>query len=73
MTQGYTMTEKRITDRLLRRPEVQETTGLSRSGIYAAMKAHRFPRPIRIGLRAVAWRESDIQAWIDERGVLRND
>ncbi|WP_077529390.1 helix-turn-helix transcriptional regulator [Vreelandella utahensis] len=55
-------------ERLLRRPEVEQRTGKSRSGIYLDMRRGCFPLPVRIGMRAVAWRESDVQAWIDERG-----
>lgn len=51
--------------RLLRRPVVQEMTGLSRSSIYAKMADGTFPRPVQIGARAVAWRASDIRAWMD--------
>jgi len=51
--------------RLLRRPEVQATTGLSRSSIYAKMELGAFPKPIRLGQRAVAWIESEIQDWLN--------
>jgi prophage regulatory protein len=47
----------------LRRRTVEAKTGLSRSTIYARMKDGTFPAPIRIGPRAVAWIESDIEAW----------
>ena len=50
--------------RLLRRPVVQEMTGLSRSSIYAKMADGTFPRPVQIGARAVAWKESDILEWM---------
>jgi predicted DNA-binding transcriptional regulator AlpA len=30
------------------------------------MKAGKFPKPVKIGDRAVAWLQSDIQAWQDE-------
>ena len=53
--------------RLLRRPEVQSRTGLSRSSIYALMDKGRFPRPRRIGKRAVAWIEADIEHWLAQR------
>jgi prophage regulatory protein len=26
-----------------------------------------FPRPVRLGVRAVGWRESDIVAWLASR------
>lgn len=53
-------------DRLLRRPVVQEMTGLSRSSIYAKMADGSFPRPVQIGARAVAWKESDILNWMQQ-------
>ena len=53
--------------RLLRRPEVEKLTGLSRSSIYAAMARGEFPRPRRIGRRAVAWDESIIERWLATR------
>ena len=55
-------------DRFLRRPEVENLTGLSRSTIYSMISNGEFPKPVRIGRRAVAWRESVIQSWIAERG-----
>lgn len=51
----------------LRRPDVQAATGLSRSSLYAMMDAGDFPRPIRIGKRAVAWPQSAIEAWLATR------
>lgn len=50
--------------RLLRMPEVLARTGLSRSKLYATTD---FPRPVKIGERAVAWVEDEIQEWIDAR------
>ena len=54
-------------EKFLRRPEVESITGLSRSAIYACMERGEFPRPRRIGRHAVAWRESDIEAWVMSR------
>lgn len=54
-------------DTLLRRPEVEARTGLARSTIYAAMSAGTFPRPVKIGARAVAWRSADIAQWLESR------
>ena len=56
-----------ITNRLLRRPEVEEITGLSTSVIYRQMTEGRFPRPRRIGSGengAVGWLLSDIEQWM---------
>jgi prophage regulatory protein len=56
-------------DTLMRRPDVERVIGLSRSTIYVAMDRGEFPRPIKIGKRAVAWRESDIKAWLASRST----
>ncbi len=56
-----------MTENHLRRPAVETATGLSRSSIYDMMDKGEFPRPIRIGKRAVAWPQSEIEAWLAER------
>ena len=53
--------------RLLRREEVETLVGLSRSSIYAAMAKGDFPRPLRVGQRAVRWSEADIAHWLSTR------
>ncbi|WP_235530305.1 helix-turn-helix transcriptional regulator [Sphingomonas sp. Leaf62] len=53
----------------MRRPEVEQVIGLSRSAIYAAMDRGDFPRPIQIGRRAVGWKSTDIDSWLDKRPV----
>ncbi len=52
---------------ILRLPEVKTRVGLSRSAIYLAVSREEFPRPIRLGARAVGWLESEIEEWIRER------
>ncbi len=56
-----------INQRFLRRPEVEARTGLSRGTIYAKMNEGTFPRPCRVGKRAVAWRGEDIERWIAQQ------
>lgn len=51
-------------DKLMRLPAVMDSVGLSRSTIYARIGTGTFPAPINIGGRAVAWRQSEIEAWI---------
>lgn len=53
--------------RLLRLPEVMARVGLTRSPIYRQIAAGTFPPAVSLGARAVAWRESDIAAWIEAR------
>jgi len=59
--------ETKMPEHYLRRPAVEIATGLSRSSIYAMMEAGDFPRPVRIGKRAVAWPQSAIEAWLATR------
>jgi prophage regulatory protein len=54
-------------DRLLRRTEVERLVGLKRSAIYEMVGAVEFPRPVKLSARAVAWRESEVAAWISSR------
>ena len=61
------MTTNEPNQSLLRLPEVTKRTGLSRSTIYAYIERKEFPKPVKIGLRAVAWLETDINTWILER------
>ena len=54
-------------NRLIRRKEVQDKTGLGASSIYAMMKTGDFPQCLNLSERRVAWIESDIDKWIAER------
>lgn len=54
-------------DKHLRRPAVQEATGLSRSAIYELMARGKFPRPVKLTGKAVAWPESVIADWLRKR------
>jgi prophage regulatory protein len=56
-------------DPILRLPAVMEAVGLKRSRIYDLINAGDFPRPLRIGTRAVGWRASSIQEWIETRAL----
>lgn len=49
---------------LLRRPEVTRRTGLSRSTLYARMKAGAFPHPVYLTPTTPAWVEAEIDCWI---------
>ena len=47
---------------LLRLPRVIERTGLSRTVIYDRIKAGTFPPPVKLGERASAWPEHEVEA-----------
>ena len=52
---------------IIRMPQVVEMTGVSRAHVYALIARDEFPRPVRIGKRAVGWIVEDIEAWISAR------
>ena len=57
---------------LLRRPEVTRRTGLSRSSLYAQMKAGTFPKPVYLTPSTPAWVEAEIAGWIATLVIQRN-
>ena len=53
----------------LRLQAVIRVTGLSRSTLYRLIADEQFPRPVRLGPRAVAWRRTDVETWGEARPV----
>ena len=53
--------------KLLKIHQVCERTALGRSTVYAKVAAKLFPKPVKTGPRAVAWVETEIEAWIREQ------
>ena len=49
--------------RMLRLPSVKAECGLSRSEIYRRIVAGTFPKPLKLGARAVAWTAASIDEW----------
>jgi prophage regulatory protein len=45
-------------------------TGLGRSTIYRLIADRKFPSPVRLGSRAVAWRRADLDRWSEARPVV---
>jgi prophage regulatory protein len=60
------------TPRLLRLPVVLDRIGLRRSLVYEMMAEGRFPAPVKLSGRAVAWPSDEIDAWIAERIAARD-
>lgn len=57
-------------DRILREEETKMRTGRSRVQRWRDVKAGKFPAPIQLGPRAIGWRESDIDAWLNSRPAV---
>ena len=58
-------------DRFLKLPEVKEKTTFSTSELYRRVAAGDFPQQVRLGPKSVAWVESEVNDWIDERIASR--
>jgi prophage regulatory protein len=52
---------------MLRMPTVRRRTALGRSTIYRLMGQGLFPLAVRLGPRAVGWRDIDIDQWLEQR------
>ncbi|MFP1784467.1 helix-turn-helix transcriptional regulator [Lonsdalea quercina] len=52
------------TTRLIRLTEVMNRTGYGKAWIYRLISEGRFPGSIKIGIRSVAFIESEIEKWI---------
>ena len=62
--------QRLVDEKHLRRSEVEDLTGLSRSSIYRLMSTGDFPKPSRLTGKAVRWRLSEISAWLAERAPV---
>ncbi|QFY91120.1 AlpA family transcriptional regulator [Magnetovirga frankeli] len=62
------------TYRLLRIGRVSDLTGISKSYIYHLCNQGLFPKPVPLvpGGSSVAWLESEVLAWIDQRVQARD-
>lgn len=62
-----------LEDRLFGWRRVKDMTGLSRSTAWRLQQLGKFPAPVRISTKRVAWRESDLIAWkaatLDDAGT----
>lgn len=57
--------------KLLKIKEVLNRCAISRATLYRLIEAKRFPYQVSLtGSRAIAWREEDIQRWIEERPTV---
>jgi prophage regulatory protein len=52
---------------LLTDDEVKRLTGLGRSWRYRLSRQGKFPMPVKVGLRRIAYRSDEIEAWINTR------
>lgn len=53
---------------LLKLPEVLALFPVSRAGWYQGVKVGRYPAPVKLGVRSVAWRRADVEKLIADLG-----
>ena len=61
-----------MANQILRLPEVLRRTGRGRSSLYADIQGGRFPRPVKLGPRAVGWLDAEVSEWIAARVDARD-
>nr|WP_313404828.1 AlpA family transcriptional regulator [Pseudomonas sp.] len=54
-------------NRFIKLAEIRDLTSLSTTEIYRRIAAGTFPKQIPLGPKSVAWIESEIIAWCEER------
>lgn len=54
----------------LRMQAVTRMTGLGRSTIYRLVAQDKFPSPVRLANRAIAWRRTDLERWSEARPII---
>lgn len=52
-------------ERFLSPNKVAELTSLHRTSIYRKVAAGLFPAPVRISTRRIAFKETEVRAWMD--------
>jgi prophage regulatory protein len=60
----------RFTEAMLRLPQVLALFPVSRASWYAGVKDRRYPAPVKLGSRSVAWRRSDVERLIASLGAV---
>lgn len=66
------MCDENITaQNLLRLPAVKQRVSLSGPTIWRLIKRGDFPVPVKVGPRAVAWLQPEIDGWIADRAAAR--
>ncbi|CAO97477.1 helix-turn-helix transcriptional regulator [Erwinia tasmaniensis] len=61
-----------MSQNLIRMPEVLRRIGLGKAWVYKLISQGIFPKPVKIGSRSIAFVESEIDAWINQRIAERD-
>lgn len=56
-----------MSQNLIRMPETMRRTGYGKAWLYRLISQDRFPKPVKIGSRSIAFVESEVDEWINQR------
>ena len=62
----------RLNSKFLRLPQVIDRTGYRKTAIYERIQQGDFPRPVKLGPRAVGWLDSEVEEWMRSRLKARD-
>ena len=62
----------RLNSKFLRLPQVIDRTGYRKTAIYERFQQGDFPRPVKLGPRAVGWLDSEVEEWMRSRLKARD-
>lgn len=48
-----------------RKPRVLNAIGMGNTWLYESVSRGKFPKPVKLGERAIGWRKSDVIGWLD--------
>ncbi len=65
--QHYQTREPYMSHQIIKLPEVLAITQISKATVYSEIKKGNFPKPIKLGDRAVAWVMADVREWLDNK------
>jgi prophage regulatory protein len=65
------MMNKGPIDRVMRKPEVLNTVGVSDPTLWRMEKKQRFPKRLKLGPGSVGWFESEVREWLEKKAAER--
>ena len=55
---------------ILRMKDVCSELGVSRASVYRLLQSGSFPKPLKLGKRAIGWERDHIQQWVKFRRAI---
>jgi prophage regulatory protein len=54
---------------IMRMTDVCSELGVSRASVYRLLQSGSFPKPLKLGKRAIGWERDHIQQWVKSRSA----